>query len=205
MRSRLGPWAAAVALLWPAAAASQVREFSRFELYGGYTHWTSGRIQPRGLAGFGLAVSYAPTPWLRWVLADAGGAFGNTPLTHNLGSGPAGVHQDNLHVLTGPELTKRMHRSTMFVHGLFGYYIWGTNYLNSTGNDERGIALAVGGGVDINLLDWLAVRPIGVDYIPSRISPSVSGGTLPVPPSPQGAWYNNLRLSIGLILKSRPE
>jgi hypothetical protein len=206
--SRWYSGAAALLLLLPPSLAGQNSEFSRFELYGGYAHWTSGRMTPRGLAGFGLAISYAPKPWLRWVLFDAGGSFGNTPLTQNVGKDPllpSAVHQENIQVLTGPELTKRTLRFTVFMHGLFGYYIWGTTYIRgNTLNDERGIAVGTGGGVDINLSHFLALRA-GLDYIPSRISQSGPvTGDLPVPSSPQANWYNNLRVSFGLILKSNP-
>ncbi len=73
-------------------------------------------------------------------------------------------------------------------------------------NDERGVAVAAGGGIDINVSRYLALRAIGLDYIPGRIS---QGGApqqqdLPVPPTPQATWYINFRVSIGLILKREP-
>ncbi len=63
---------------------------------------------------------------------------------------------------------------------------------------QNAFAMAVGGGVDINLSKTIAVRPIQLDYLPSHFSPlNIPGvGTIN-----DTRWQNNLRYSAGITFR----
>ena len=75
-------------------------------------------------------------------------------------------------------------------------------HYDTTSNDERpggdlfiGHMLAFGGGIDLDVKDYLAIRVIQFDYIPHTIESDFTA----LPPR----WAHDFRISFGIILKDR--
>ena len=98
-----------------------------------------------------------------------------------------------LHIFAGPRFTKRMDGVTVFVHALPGFarqrrterftsIFFGVQ--PTTTSTSNGFAVALGGGVDVNLGKHLAIRAVQVDYLPTRL---------------KGGWKNSLRFGFGVV------
>ena len=83
--------------------------------------------------------------------------------------------------LIGPRFTKRGEKTTGFGHVLIGNVAKG-----SSSSPETGLGLAVGGGLDVNTSDRVAIRVFQVDYIPNRFF---------------GQWFNDIRVGVGVVFK----
>jgi hypothetical protein len=137
--------------------------------------------------GGGMGVYVALTKWLRW---DA-----DLTVTGNDGIFGEGM----VYGFTGPEFTKRVGRTTLFAHALFGA---GETQDNGVFAPFRsGFAMAYGGGGDVRLNSRLSLRAIQVDALPSHFS-GRTGFDLFGPLTPEVTnWATNLRVSFGLIVK----
>jgi hypothetical protein len=101
-------------------------------------------------------------------------------------------------VTAGPRFTyftHRFSRYTPFVQGLVGV-VHGfdapfPNNSGSTNGEASALATVVGGGLDISINRYLAVRPIQADYAFSQLPNSVN------------AHQNLFRYSAGIVLRSR--
>jgi hypothetical protein len=85
--------------------------------------------------------------------------------------------------LFGPRFSARGDGVTGFGHVLVG----GTRFKLEDFDSDTGFTLGVGGGIDINAGDSVAIRLAQVDYLPTRIG---------------GEWFNNLRFQIGVVFKA---
>jgi opacity protein-like surface antigen len=99
--------------------------------------------------------------------------------------------------LFGPRVNLRKSRIVPYVEFLFGgAYEWGV--INSTGISatQNGFATAAGGGIDINVTQHIAVKPIQVEYLMTQ---------LPQLASNLNSAQNNLRYSAGLVFRFGPK
>jgi hypothetical protein len=93
----------------------------------------------------------------------------------------------------GPRLNLRKSRVVPYVQFLFGgAYEWG--FMNSTGisTTQNGFATAAGGGIDVNITQHIAVKPVQVEYFMTQ---------LPQLASNLNSAQNNLRYSAGLVFR----
>jgi len=77
----------------------------------------------------------------------------------------------------------------IFVHPLFGGVHDTTKITigtTTTSFSANAFAMAFGGGVDVNLNNHFAIRPIQFDYVPTHFG---------------GAWQSNYRISTGLVIR----
>ena len=153
----------------------------------------------RGFNGWEAAGQYNANRWFG-LKADFAGHYG-TLLTAKFSGLPplpplsfSSPHQHMYDFLFGPVISYRSHRYTAFVHGLIGaeHTGFGTFSLQglpltlpSTSSSRTDFAFALGGGLDINLLPGLALRPAQIDYQFVRTDTS---------------HQNNLRISSGLVI-----
>jgi len=87
----------------------------------------------------------------------------------------------------GPKFTARLGKVTPFAHALFGYArLTGKTFQEVEVLRENDFAYALGGGVDINVTDMVAVRPVQIDYLAVKS---------------QGDILHNFRYSAGIVLK----
>ena len=81
----------------------------------------------------------------------------------------------------GPRFTKRTDRTTAFFHTLVGSYA-----IRDVFEVENGLGIAIGGGLDVNTGDNIAIRVFQVDYIPNRFP---------------GQWFSDIRVGAGVVFK----
>ena len=88
--------------------------------------------------------------------------------------------------LFGPRFTARTEHANPFFHVLLG----GANgraSANSESLSKTVFAAAIGGGLDVNLSDHVALRLVQFDWIPIR---------------PEGEWFRNVvRVGFGIVFK----
>ena len=133
------------------------------------------------------------------IVADFGGQYKTV----------AGIPMNNYQFLFGPRMVFRGPRITPFVHMLFGGGRSGIGSISITDPitgltvttpavSSTGLELGMGGGIDINLSDRLALRVPQFDWTPMRVS-SIDPLTL----LPTTAWAKNqIRIGIGLVVKA---
>jgi opacity protein-like surface antigen len=93
----------------------------------------------------------------------------------------------------GPRLNWRMSRIVPYAQFLFGgAYEWGVVSATGISTTQNGFAMAAGGGVDVNITQHIAVKPIQVEYFMTQ---------LPQLASNLNAVQNNLRYSPGVVFR----
>ena len=83
--------------------------------------------------------------------------------------------------LVGPRFTARNPNVTAFAHTMIG-----TMHTRAGGFSSTDLALAFGGGLDVNVNKHVAVRAFQLDYIPIH---------------PSGTWVHNFRAAVGVVFK----
>jgi hypothetical protein len=85
--------------------------------------------------------------------------------------------------MVGPRVVFRRERWSPFVHALAG--VWHLNF-GASGSSRTGLALGLGGGLDVDLSRRFAFRVVQADYLPTQAS---------------GQWFNNGRVGTGLVIR----
>ncbi len=187
-----------------AVTVAAAQEVPQVEIFGGYSlfHYDKmdadslvlGAGAPPGsfsinqnLHGWEGAVQFNVNKWFGAV-ADFSGHYG-TPVDIT-GVGSVTGHSYNF--LFGPQVNVRGGKAKGFVHVLFG----GNNFafndnptLGITGGSDNAFAMAIGGGVDVNVTKMVAVRVGQFDYIYTNHNLGLDLG-----------HQNNFRFSAGLVL-----
>ncbi len=171
-----------LSLLMPLPALAQ--EYPRLELFGGYSYF---RANPGGfnLNGWNASIAGNITNWFG-IVGDVSGHYGSP---FDLGPG---VRINSYKFMGGPKLSYREGRMTLFAHFLIGDARAGTRAFGLSTSDNA-LAAAVGGGVDLNLNDWLAIRAVQADYVMTRFR------AFPEDFGPER--QNNARFSFGLVFR----
>lgn len=136
---------------------SIAQDFPAAEVYLGYAYShcdTQGMDEGCNLNGWNGSVSLNPNKDVGIVI-DFGGYYGK--LGEDL---DANVHS----LMIGPKVTFRREKVTPFVQALIGYAHPNVKEGPSVLTKENDLAIAFGGGLDVNLTDLLAVRPVQMDY-----------------------------------------
>ncbi len=177
---------AVLTLLVPATTAL-AQEYPRAEVFGGYSYF---RANPEGynLNGWNGSIAGNITNWFG-VVGDISGHYG---FPTEFGFTDRSVHINSYTFMGGPKLSYRSHGMTLFAHFLIGDARAGTRIFGFSTSDNA-LAAAIGGGVDFNLSNWLAVRAVQADYVMTRFR------TLPEEFGPER--QNNARLSFGLVFR----
>jgi opacity protein-like surface antigen len=88
----------------------------------------------------------------------------------------------------GPRFNWRHSRLTPYVQFLFGGgYVWN----GPTSTTQNSFATAAGGGVDYQLTDHIAIKPIQVEYVMTQIDSSRGFGS----------HQNDVRYSGGVVFR----
>jgi hypothetical protein len=107
------------------------------------------------------------------IVGDFGGQYKNI----------AGIGISNYQYLFGPQISVRREKVTPFVHTLFGF-----NRASALGLSSTNLGLGMGGGLDLNVSDRLALRVPQFDWTPVRAG---------------GVWSTNIiRIGFGLVIKA---
>jgi opacity protein-like surface antigen len=171
-------------------AAARAQEYSKLDLFGGYSYVRANPSGSTVLPSFNMnggeaSLAYNRNSWLSGV-ADFGGYR-----TSRLISGEPGDFKGNMWTyLFGPRISYRhLGRTTPFAQTLFGI-ARATSDTFLVGN-QTDFAMTVGGGFDYRLSHCLSVRPIQADYLLTRFKEFEASGR---------PTQNNVRLSTGLVL-----
>jgi opacity protein-like surface antigen len=164
-------------LLLPLSLSAQ-EIYPKTEVFGGYSYLrtnVSDRFAPTpggffpnqdfNLHGWNASVSGNLNSWLGLV-GDISGHYDTSEAARDNLRVDSNVHL----FLFGPRFSSRAsERITPFVHGLFGF---GRGEFDPEGDDNEidntKFAMALGGGLDINLGDNVAIRAIQADYLMTR-------------------------------------
>jgi len=186
----------AVLFMFATLAAAQDQPAPKWELYGGYSFFHAGgyvsgqlpgalfpissrmEVNPRGV---GLSATYNFNNWLGLTLDTS---------TH-WGSGESTLFKriDDAALSTlsiGPKITFRSHRFSPFLEGLVGDH----RLMPDAFHDIDKLGALLGGGLDVNLSEHVAVRLIRADFVYSNYRYG--------PPSVSSTEVRGLRLQAGL-------
>ena len=192
-------------LLISAMVASAQDEYPKFELSGMASMLVADVdiLDNETMWGYGIAGQYNVNKYI--------GIVGEWNATHGE-SGPHSFQQDGTvysiprldtriqTILFGPRISYRTKPVTVFGHVLFGA---GTNKLdddigqfNYNSYTAWQYAMAIGGGVDINLSKNFALRPAQFDYVlmDSDIQDLTSAGGAP-------GMFHSFRYQLGAVIK----
>jgi opacity protein-like surface antigen len=179
-----------VLLLATLPAAAQTTPAA--EIFGGYQY---ARINPgEGVDGFNqngwnAALQINANNWFG-IVADFSGVYGSPRITVP-GGGSAKVDTNFHSFLFGPQFSYRGHeRVTPFARALFGA-IRANAAAFGTSDSQTAFGMALGGGLDVNVHDHVAIRLVQADYVLSRFE-GFSGQT---------KNQHNARLSFGIVFR----
>ncbi len=167
----------------------------RFELFGGYSYnrcdmeeFSDGELDTAcNLHGWNLSFAVNANKWAG-VVADFSGHYGNFDgLAGSLVNSWDDSIDVQMHsVMIGPKFTLRMPKVTPFAQALVGWAKPNFKEGPMVLGKEHDFAMAFGGGLDINVSEHFAIRPVQVDYFPIKSGNSIT---------------DNFRYSAGAVLK----
>ncbi len=148
----------------------------KFEIFAGPSLLCSGcQDTGRELLGGGQASVAMNLRRNFGITADFGGQYRRL----------SGIGFWQYEYLIGPHFARRSHRTTAFVHALFG----GVTH-HASGITTTGLGMGIGGGLDVNVGKRLALRAVQFDYMPNHFKLFGIGG-----------WDHDLRLGVGVVIK----
>lgn len=163
------------AILSLVSIAAMAQDFSKAEVFGGYSYVRLNDIgQGFNFNGGAGSISINPNSTLGLV-ADFGGYH-----TSSFGS------DANLTTyLFGPKLAMRSEgQFTPFVHALFG-----GAHISGGGASDNAFAMALGGGIDAKMSEHVALRVVQLDYLLTKFSNGANDR------------QNSLRASTGIVFR----
>ena len=178
-----------LSLLVPSYASAQ-EEYPKAEVFGGYS-FLRANPQEFNLNGWNASVTGHFNKWFG-VEGDFSGHYGSPAIYGiNIPFVDVGSHT----FMAGPRLSFRSKSATPFAHFLIGAARAETSAFGVS-LSETALAAVVGGGIDINLNDSLAIRAVQADYLMTRFHtyPQYFFTGL-------GERQNNFRFSAGIVIK----
>ena len=156
------------------------------EVFGGYSFFRANVVEGAILDGWNVSVTGRITGWLG-IVGDFGGHYGSP---NAFVFGPARNLDTRVHsFLFGPRLYANYGGISPYVHALFGAARSSTDTFADTISDAA-FAMALGGGVDLNLNRSFAIRLFQADYFPTRFFDE---------------RQDNTRISTGIVFRFRVE
>lgn len=192
--------------------------YPKVEAFGGFSMSSIPGVVPSFDPITGLPTGYSRKSLMGWqasanfnlshhlgIVGDFAGQYGNIPSYTVLGVTVPGYGINSYQFLFGPRIMFRGPRVTPFFHALFGAAKLGASSTASilgvpttVGVSSTGLGMGIGGGLDINVSDRLALRVPQFDWTPRHTgSTTVLGVTVP------GSWSSGqIRFGIGLVVKA---
>lgn len=159
----------------------------KFDVFAGYSYLQANPgvngVNSFHLNGGNANVAYNVTHWLSGV-ADFGG-YTNGNILNTGNSGTLSTY------LFGPRLSYRHYRRfTPFTQVLLGTAHANSNSFGTTGS-QNAFAMTAGGGLDVKVLDHVAIRPFQAEYLMTRFGVGTLGTQT----------QNNFRVSTGFVVR----
>ena len=197
----------ATVLLIANLPASAQTSYPSVEVSGGYSYMNAKVVDRDSLHGWGAGI--AGNLSANWgFAAEFSGHYGNVKTPNSTFEFPPlppitlpgiKLSTSKYLFLFGPRFSVRGDKLTGFAHvlvggaktnlkssfrdvGIIGFPL---NVPSSTAS-ETGFAMAIGGGVDVNVGKNFALRVLQVDYVPERLG---------------GQWQHNVRAQFGIVFK----
>jgi opacity protein-like surface antigen len=184
-----------VLLVFLMAGLAVAQDSPKVELFGGYQFLrASGNDFSKMLNGWRASVAGNLNEYIG-VEASFTGTYGDFYDIDGLPDNPdtdVNARINNYTYLFGPRFTVRNDRVTGFAHVLFGGSRLSISAAASdpySGFSSNDFAWGVGGGLDLNFVEHVAVRPVQIDYIQLRTGEDVAGN------------LNTFGYSAGLVIK----
>jgi opacity protein-like surface antigen len=163
------------------AGAAQAQDYSKVDVFAGYSYDRWDGAKNFNLNGGSASVAYNMNHWLSGV-ADFGGYHNGNVLN-------SGLDFTLYTYLFGPRISYRhWNRVTPFGEVLFGGERVNTTK-GTVSRSDGNFAMTAGGGFDIKLSKNFSVRPVKVDYLLTRFAAAGADPTS----------QKNLRVSTGLV------
>lgn len=207
--NRFGILMAVVCLLPAGLMAQEAPSAPKAEIFGGYSYLRNNSNGFNGWEGQGTINLNRYFGVTAQFDGNYHNALSGTPLSSlSFLGASAGVNQHMYDYLFGPTVTGRFGKSSVFAHALFGGAHESLNAgasLPLVGGLSTGLtsassfAMDFGGGLDIGLTRHLAIRPVQVDFLQTRFSPTdaLSFGLSTNTNSRQ----NSFRYSAGIVFR----
>jgi hypothetical protein len=180
---RIGLGVLFLAAFLPAVAPLFAQDdYPKAEIFGGFSYLPANGMDFPRKNSFGFQASVTGNITRSFgIVGDFGGQYRKAS---NLGPGYPGVTANTsvYEYLAGPRFAARAERVTVFVHALVGGAAGRTSL---SGFSDSQFAFGGGGGVDINLNRYIAIRAIQIDYIGSFVD----------------IVEHNARLGFGIVIK----
>jgi outer membrane protein with beta-barrel domain len=171
-------------LLMACNLVAAAQEYSKMEVFGGfqYTHADLFNIQGANLLGWNAqGTAYLNKPF--GITAEVTGVYGSPTV------GGVGTSLPTYTYMFGPTMRAPLAKATPFVHALFG----AAHMSNTKGvYSSTGFALALGGGIDMNVSKSMALRVVQMDYLTTKLQDPTGTGN---------GRQNNFRLATGIVFR----
>jgi opacity protein-like surface antigen len=175
-------------LLAASVVANAQNGFPKAEVWGTYNLLVvdTDFSDNRSLNGWGAGFQ-GNFSGLFGLVAEFGGNYGNSDiLVAPPGTGTINVNTSIYTYLLGPRASYRARQYTAF-----GHFLAGGARLKVQSATNTQFAMAIGGGVDVNLSERFAIRAGQFDYLPINSDLPVSGSS----------WLHNFRYQAGVVIK----
>jgi opacity protein-like surface antigen len=154
------------------------------EVFGGYSYVrpdSQGGDVDLNMNGWNLSVALPGNKTLGFV-ADFGGVYAKEGSNEN-----DEIKYRAYTAMFGPKVTFRLGKVTPFAQALFGYArLTGKTFQEEQVLKENDFAYTIGGGIDVNLNNMVAIRPAQVEFLSIKSNGDMTG---------------NFRYSAGVVLK----
>jgi hypothetical protein len=168
-----------LSLISSASSSSGESKPPRIEVFGGYS---ALHTAARSLSGWDTAASVTLNRFLG-ITADINGGFGTELSVPLIGGTTLTTHGTLSNFLFGPRFTIRTRRITPYAHALFGVsrfhndarFLPAGPELPSV--SEKSLGMSLGGGVDVQVAKFAALRVVQLDYLRTRFSEQTQNNT----------------------------
>lgn len=187
------------AIVFLLAALAGAQTVPQFEVFGGYSLFHYDQMDVNTLVGPGVAINQNMNGWEaagqynfnEWLgaVADISGHYG-TPIDV---AGVGSITGNTYNYLFGPQVNVRGDKVKGFAHLLIGVNHFKLNDSPALGffsTADNAFGMALGGGIDVNVHDNLAIRAGQFDYILTKHNFGLNLG-----------HQNNWRFSVGVVFK----
>jgi opacity protein-like surface antigen len=202
--------------LFSIPSSAQEVFYPKAEVFGGFSMSSVPGVAPNYNPTTGAPASYSRKSLMGWqasagfnlthhlgIVGDFAGQYGSISSTTVAGVTEPSLSLSTYQFLFGPQFSFRKPRVTPFFHALFGGSKLGvgttvTGVPVTVGASSTGFGMGLGGGLDINISDRLALRVPQFDWTPRHFAgTTVAGVTVP------GSWSTGeIRFGIGVVLKA---
>jgi opacity protein-like surface antigen len=167
----------------------------KIEAYGTYTLFIADidNFNNESLHGWGVGAQWNPLKYVGGV-AEFSGSYGSSRFQSPTQPGATIKVGTNVYTyMFGPRVSWRTKPVTVFAHSLFGFATLQTDCSSCNTLNTNRFAMALGGGIDVNITKGLAIRAAQLDYVPINSPLALNDGG--------SSYFRNTRFQTGVVFK----